>query len=56
LGADGAKIFILVAVRQNEKEPLPHGHGLPAAGTKEGTGFKLIVGSLLLLFRAGTTG
>jgi hypothetical protein len=55
MGAEGTEIFILVPVRKNEKKAFADGHRLPAAGTKEGTGFELIISSLRL-GGLGTTG
>ncbi len=50
-GAIGAKILILVPIRQNEQETLAYGNSLPAAGTEKGARLELVISGLWLCGR-----
>jgi hypothetical protein len=61
LGSDGlrtigAKVFVFVSIREDQKKALPHGHSLAAAGAEKGAGLKLFKGGLGLLGRNGSGG
>ena len=50
-GAVGAKILILIPIRQNEQEALAHGNSLPAARAEKGARLKLVISGLWLCGR-----
>jgi len=50
-GAVGAKILILIPIRQNEQEALAHGDGLPAARAEKSARLKLVISGLWLCGR-----
>jgi hypothetical protein len=51
-----AEVFVFVSIREDQKKALAYRHSLAAARAKKGTGFKLFIGGLGLLRRAGLGG
>jgi len=45
-GAVGAEVFVFVPIRQDQEKAFAHGNGLPATGTEELAGLKLVVRGL----------
>ncbi len=44
--AMSAEVFVLIPIRQDQEKAFAHGNGLPATGTEELAGLKLVVRGL----------